>query len=62
MAPFVEIANMLRGQAFGKTSIPDLDLTGKTVIVTGANTGLGLECAKHLYVSLLLSSPQRLRN
>lgn len=24
------------------------DLSGKTVIVTGANIGLGFECAKHL--------------
>jgi retinol dehydrogenase-12 len=39
---------MLMGQAFGKLSIPDLDLTGKTVVVTGANTGLGFECVKHL--------------
>ncbi|KAF2662127.1 NAD(P)-binding protein [Lophiostoma macrostomum CBS 122681] len=39
---------MLTGQAFGTTRLPDIDLTGKTVIVTGANTGLGFECAKHL--------------
>jgi retinol dehydrogenase-12 len=53
MAPFSEIAKMLRGQAFGKTYVPDIDLAGKTIIVTGANTGLGLECAKHLYASFL---------
>jgi retinol dehydrogenase-12 len=51
MAPFTEIAKMLRGQAFGKTYVPDINLAGKTIVVTGANTGLGLECAKHLYVS-----------
>ena len=39
---------MLIGQAFGKTWIPDIDFTGKTMVVTGANTGLGLECVKHL--------------
>jgi retinol dehydrogenase-12 len=50
MAPFSEIANMLRGQAFGKTYVPDINLEGQTIAVTGANTGLGLECAKHLYV------------
>lgn len=48
MAPLSEIFNMLRGQAFGTTFIPNMDLTGKTIIVTGANTGLGLECVKHL--------------
>lgn len=50
MAPFSEIVQMLRGQAFGKTWLPDTDLTGQTIVVTGANIGLGLECAKHLYV------------
>jgi hypothetical protein len=40
---------MLIGQAFGTTWIPsDTDFSGKTVVVTGANTGLGLECVKHL--------------
>ena len=48
MAPLSEIMKMLMGQAFGKLSIPDLNLTGKTVVVTGTNTGLGSECAKHL--------------
>ncbi|KAH6625536.1 hypothetical protein C7974DRAFT_434591 [Boeremia exigua] len=48
MAPLSEIIDMLIGQAFGKLRIPDLNLTGKTIIVTGANTGLGLECVKHL--------------
>lgn len=27
--------------------LPKADLSGKTVIVTGANTGLGLEASKH---------------
>jgi retinol dehydrogenase-12 len=58
MAPFTEVAKMLRGQAFGKTHVPDMDLTGKTCIVTGANTGLGLECAKHLYVLITLLDTQ----
>ena len=48
MAPLGEVCKMLIGQAFGKTWIPDIDFTGKTMVVTGANTGLGLECVKHL--------------
>ncbi|KAH7065749.1 hypothetical protein BKA63DRAFT_164176 [Paraphoma chrysanthemicola] len=48
MAPLTEIISMLIGQAFGQTRLPDIDFQGKTIIVTGANTGLGLECAKHL--------------
>jgi len=53
MAPFNEILKMLTGQAFGSIRVPDINLTSKTIIVTGANTGLGLECAKHLYVQVL---------
>ena len=41
---------MLSGQAFGSTYVPEVDLTGKTFVITGANTGLGLDAAKHLYV------------
>jgi hypothetical protein len=48
MAPLSEVVKMLKGQAFGKLTVPDMDLTGKTVVVTGANTGLGFECVKHL--------------
>lgn len=49
MAPLSEVGKMLISQAFGKTYIPNIDLSGKTIVVTGANTGLGLECVKHLY-------------
>lgn len=47
MAPPSEVVKMLIGQAFGKLLIPDLDPTGKTVLVTGANTGLGFERVKN---------------
>lgn len=38
----------LGGQTFGSTVVPDVDLASKTFAITGANTGLGLEAAKHL--------------
>ncbi|TKA45684.1 hypothetical protein B0A55_12999 [Friedmanniomyces simplex] len=42
-----DIYRMLSGQAFGATYVPTVDLSGKTIVVTGANTGLGLDAAKH---------------
>ncbi|KKZ62720.1 hypothetical protein EMCG_02931 [[Emmonsia] crescens] len=35
-------------QAFSQPPLPTVDFTGKTVIVTGANVGLGKEAVKHL--------------
>lgn len=44
-----DIALFLKGQAFGHPTIPsDADLAGKTILVTGANSGLGLDACKHL--------------
>jgi hypothetical protein len=48
MAPLSEVMKMVVGQAFGRTWAPDINLEGKTIVVTDANTGLGLKCAKHL--------------
>ncbi|KAK9425260.1 putative NAD(P)-binding protein [Seiridium unicorne] len=45
------MGQFLKRQLFGKIptfSSANADLKGKTAIVTGANTGLGLECSRHL--------------
>ena len=57
MAPLSEVIKMLVGQAFGRTWVPETNLKEKTIVVTGANTGLGLECAKHLYVGSRIKKP-----
>lgn len=43
-----DILQFMRGQLFQTPELPNVDFTGKTVVVTGANSGLGFECAKHL--------------
>ncbi|KAH9224997.1 hypothetical protein DL95DRAFT_452718 [Leptodontidium sp. 2 PMI_412] len=55
MPSFAEVRQYLGGQIFGKPFVPRVDLSGTTYVITGGNTGLGLECAKHLQVS----SPQK---
>ncbi|KAI1454899.1 retinol dehydrogenase 12 [Annulohypoxylon moriforme] len=42
------LLSFLRRQLFEKPSLPQKDLTGKTAIVTGSNTGIGFECASQL--------------
>jgi retinol dehydrogenase 12 len=39
---------MIRSHIFDTLPQPNNDFTGKTIIVTGANSGLGLEAARHL--------------
>lgn len=57
MATSSDLKQFMLGQLFGSTHIPkNTDLSGKTIVVTGANTGLGFECAKHLYVHLAFAS------
>jgi hypothetical protein len=43
-----DLRQMLAGQIFQTPSLPTVDLTGQTIIITGANSGLGFEAAKHL--------------
>ncbi|OAQ98090.1 hypothetical protein LLEC1_06709 [Akanthomyces lecanii] len=48
MPTFNDITSFLSGQLLGQLLVPDIDLSGQTFVVTGANTGLGFECTKHL--------------
>jgi hypothetical protein len=52
MPPFYpDIVNFLGRNASGKNPpLPSVDMSGKTIVVTGANTGLGLDACKHLFV------------
>ncbi|KAF2119284.1 hypothetical protein BDV96DRAFT_514799 [Lophiotrema nucula] len=40
--------NLIRSQFFTKLPVPTSSFAGQTVIITGANTGLGLEAARHI--------------
>jgi retinol dehydrogenase-12 len=42
------VPQFLRGQLLQTPTLPQADLTGQTIIVTGANSGLGLDASKHL--------------
>ena len=48
MPTFGDISQFLGGQLFGRPFVPNVDLSQKTIVVTGGNTGVGFECAKHL--------------
>lgn len=42
------VPQFLKGQLFQTPPLPTTNLSGQTIIVTGANTGLGLDASKHL--------------
>ncbi|KAF1999716.1 retinol dehydrogenase 12 [Amniculicola lignicola CBS 123094] len=42
------ILTILRSQFFVRIPYPTSDFSGQTIIVTGSNTGLGLEAARHI--------------
>lgn len=48
MPSAVDILQFFRGQLFQNPTLPNTSFSGKVVVITGGNTGLGLECAKHL--------------
>jgi retinol dehydrogenase 12 len=43
----LSVAKFARSQLWLKLPYPETKFTGKTIIVTGANSGLGLEAARH---------------
>ena len=45
MPPF--IISYFKSQLLTSLPVPDQDFTGQTIVVTGLNTGLGLEAARH---------------
>jgi hypothetical protein len=52
MPALSDILRFQRGQLFITPVLPKTDLSGKIYAITGANTGLGLECAKQLFVNI----------
>lgn len=53
------VIDLVKNQFSPIASVDDFrtDLTGKTVIVTGGNAGLGFECSKHI-ASMMGKGPE----
>ena len=50
-----DITTFLSVSLLGQTHVPQVDLSSKTIIITGGNTGLGFDAARHLCVKHILS-------
>jgi len=51
-----EIFGFLDGQ-LQTPPVPTTSFAGRTVIITGGNSGLGLEAAKQMYAAITISRP-----
>jgi len=45
-----DLLQYLKGQILETPPLPVVDLRGQTIVITGANSGLGFEAAKHMLV------------
>lgn len=43
-----DILRFMRGQLFETPQLPNTTFDGQTIVITGANSGLGFECAKQV--------------
>lgn len=45
-----DVVQMNVGQILQTPSLPAADFRGRTIVISGANTGLGFQAAKHMFV------------
>lgn len=45
---YPDVVNFLAGNAFGRPVLPNVTFAGKTIAITGSNTGLGFDAAAHI--------------
>jgi len=48
MPTFADVGQFLHSQVLSMPPVPTMSFAGQTVIITGANTGLGFDAAKHM--------------